>query len=129
QSWIDARIDERTQKHVAADSCKAFKISNSHKFLESQGHRSCKRCTVEATDLLQVDGTNRLHRKDGVHRAGTIAFAVQRDIFKAQSAEASGHAIHSFHVQRARHFFTGNFNANHLSVIANAELAEPHPMQ
>ena len=128
QFWIDAGIDERTQKHVAADSGKAFKISNSHKVQSSKaGAGECS--TVDATNLLQVDRTNRLDWKDGVHGTGAIALAVQRDIFKAEAAKSRRHAIHGFHVQCARHFLAGNFNANHLAVIAHAELPKSHLMQ
>ena len=50
QFSIDAGIDECTEEHVAANSGKAFKISNSHKVQKSKAATGIERCTVANAD-------------------------------------------------------------------------------
>src|SRR5580704_19260757 len=71
----------------------------------------------------------RVNGEQGVHRSGTEAFQIQRDIRKPERFEDSREPFGHVRRHRTRQFFAGNFNSDNLTMMAHTELTEPKPPQ
>src|SRR5208337_832878 len=68
-------------------------------------------------------------RQHGVHRAGTEAFEIERDVRESQSLEGVGELGRYLGIECTRQLVAGDLDADNVAVMPNAKLAEAHPAQ
>src|SRR6516162_2773261 len=67
----------------------------------------------------------KLNRQNGVHRSGTETLKVERDVGEAECFEDAGKLRCHFGAERALQLVPGDLDANDITMMAYAELAEP----
>src|SRR5207247_2358687 len=88
---------------------------------------ACPTCALLLGALARIRRGNLIRRQERIHRAGAEALKIERDKLKAQRLEDPRELCRHFRSQNAVHFFAGDLDANDLSMMAHAELAEAEP--